>query len=76
MTEAPPNPMAELVRRHTNTDPGDLLYHLAIGELSGILACKSGAGKTTSLHYSFNSSMPIPVAPLPLPTLKAPGGWG
>ena len=51
MEEAPLNPMAELVRRHTNTDPGDLLYHLAVGELSGILACKSGAGKTTSLHY-------------------------
>ncbi|MEM1425332.1 MAG: hypothetical protein AAGF75_02095 [Cyanobacteria bacterium P01_H01_bin.130] len=49
--ETPPNPMDELVQRHTNTDPGDLLYHLAIGELSGILACKSGAGKTTSLHY-------------------------
>ena len=49
--ETPPNPMDDLVQRHTNTDPGDLLYHLAIGELSGILACKSGAGKTTSLHY-------------------------
>ncbi|MGD1938359.1 MAG: hypothetical protein ACFCA4_12505 [Cyanophyceae cyanobacterium] len=45
------SPEQELVQRHTNNEPGDLLYHLAVGDLSGLLACKSGAGKTTSLHY-------------------------
>ncbi|MEM9245233.1 MAG: hypothetical protein AAGA67_05780, partial [Cyanobacteria bacterium P01_F01_bin.153] len=41
----------QLINNHTNNELGDLLYHLAVGELSGLLACKSGAGKTTSLHY-------------------------